>query len=143
MELPSYSTEDPKPQVNPAEAFDVTQWFEERNAALAFREIVKELQEYLSIRSNAQSPSKAFCADGYYWICIGDVSLSKSLKQNICEQFQASDGQHIQFKNWKQINDMYPEVSALRNLRGKAPSFVGLPLPQEEFKEESANEESA
>lgn len=115
---------------SPEAPMDVTSWFEARNLHHAITNILHALDEYLSTFSKTYDVSTAFCSNGYYWICIGDVSLSSTLRANIRKTFTSPSP--ILFKNWEKMKEAYPEITKSNKLDGTAPAFVGLPLPTAE-----------
>ena len=110
---------------------DVTSMLENRHFEQATIAINDALKAYCSGFSSISSPFTSCCFEGYLWISIGELPLSKKLKESL-RQLYAVDNGEVQFLNWDGMKTRYPEVSEFKNLRGKAPAFVGFPLPEED-----------
>ena len=114
---------------------NVTELLEERHINHSIQLILTGLEDYYSPYSKFESASISFISDdGYIWISIGDVPLSKRLKDAIRKKFKVDNGE-LQFANWESMNIHYPEVSTFRHLHGRKPAFVGFPLPEEDTSE--------
>lgn len=115
---------------------NVTELLEERHIKHSVKAIQMGLGDYCSPYSKFESTTTSFISsDGYIWISIGDIPLSKKLKEAICKKFRVDNGKLL-FKNWEWMKDTYPEVSKFKHLHGKKPAFVGFPLPEEDSSEE-------
>lgn len=113
------------------EPINVTAFFEDRHLTRATHLIVHTLNDYMAGFSTYESSGTCFLSDGYFWISIGDITLSKHLKDSLRNKFQVGNGSLL-FKSWDKMSADHPETSNLKHLHGKKPAFVGFPLPAED-----------
>lgn len=119
------------------ETVNVTALMEERHITHAVNAIEIALADYFSVfSSSVDSLSTTYRSKNHIWISIGDMPLSKKLKENITKKFKVDNGKLL-FKNWDAMKAAYPDVSNFKHLHGKTPSFVGFPLPEEDYSEEA------
>lgn len=115
---------------------NVTELLEERHITCSVKAIQVGFKDYCSPYSKFESAATSFVSDDdYLWISIGDIPLSKKLKEAVRNKFKVDNGELL-FKNWDQMNSLYPEVSKFKHLHGKKPAFVGFPLPKEDNSED-------
>lgn len=119
------------------EPVDVTSLMEERHITHAVHAIELALEDYFSVFSaSVDSPSTTYRSQNHIWISIGDMPLSKKLKENISKKFKVDNGELL-FRNWDTMKAVYPDVSNFKHLHGKTPAFVGFPLPEEDYFEKA------
>lgn len=123
---------EPLTKLNPQldEPINVTDFLEYRHLIQAIHFISSALNDYMSGYSRYEASGTTFLSDDFIWISIGDIPLSQKLKEGLCAKFKVTNGK-LSFKNWNNMATDYPEITTIKHLHGKKPSFIGFPLPSE------------
>ena len=126
----TFSTFDPEL----AKPINVTDLLENRHITCAVQSIMTGLEDYCSGFFRLDLPATIYRSTHHLWISIGEVPLSKKLKEALRNKFQVNNDKLI-FYDWEQMVANYPDVSNTKKSHGNTPAFVGFPLPEKDTSE--------